>query len=147
MHQWWDTIRAVLRTRFGLRFCDLVSTLVVLLLGGCAYRLPPAVSASENHIRIVATAPSLYLLRVNTDTTYEVRVPNDGRVTFTVPYHRSSCGVYLFDKVKVGGESDPLQQWQIRVLRNGKQVRKLSLRELGQLPADQAGYRLLTMHP
>ncbi|MBS1804886.1 MAG: hypothetical protein JST28_16115 [Acidobacteria bacterium] len=93
------------------------------------------------------SAPSHYLLRVNTDTTYEVPVPNDGRVTFTVPWHRSSCGVYLFGKIEVGGDSDPLQQWQIRVMSNGREVRKLSLRELAQLPADAAGYRLLTMHP
>jgi protein involved in polysaccharide export with SLBB domain len=55
--------------------------------------------------------------------------------------------VYLFNEIRVGGGSDPLQQWHILVLHHGNQVRKISLRELASLNTDQAGYRLLKMHP
>jgi len=67
---------------------------------------------------------------------------------FSVPSYRRSCGVYLFDEIKIGGESDPLQQWRILVIRNGQTIRKVTLRELGSLSMDKAGYHLLMVnHP
>ena len=140
-------MRAVPRARPGLRFNGLVAILAVLLSDGCAYRLPPSVPPSEDRVRIVATAPEQYVLRVETETTSEIPVPADGRVTFSVPWYRRSCRVYLFDEIKVGGGRDPLQQWHILVVHNGEPVRKVSLRELGSLNTDQAGYRLLIVHP
>jgi hypothetical protein len=62
-----------------------------------------------------------------------------GRVALVGP----TCGVYLFNLVKVGGGDDPLRVWNISVVRNGKVVRQLSLRKVRELATDQQGYYLL----
>lgn len=135
-------MRVVWRARSYLR---LVASLAVLLLSGCAYRLPPSVPPSQDRVRIVATNPEEFVLRIETETTAEIPVPADGGVTFSVPWYRRSCGVYLFNQIRVGGYGDPLQQWHVLVIHKGKVVRRLSLRQVQNLDADQAGYRVLNV--
>ena len=84
-------------------------SVAALLLSGCAYRLPPPVPPSQDRVRIVATDPQQYVLRVETETTAVIQVPADDRVTIGVPWHRKSCSVYLFNQIKVGGGGDPLR--------------------------------------
>ena len=123
-----------------------VAILAAPLLNGCAYRLPPPVPPSQDRVRIVATDPQQYVLRVETETTAVIQVPADGRVTFGVPWHRNSCSVYLFNQIKVGGGYDPLREWNVLVTHGDKVVRKLSLREVENLALDAAGYHLLDLH-
>jgi hypothetical protein len=113
---------------------------VVLVLAGCAYRLPPASPASQQLIRIVANAPEQYTVEVNTGTVKQYDVPVDGRIKIGIPSYRRSCGIYLFDKIKVGGYGDPLNDWILSITRNGKTVRKQSLRVTQKSPTDDAGY-------
>lgn len=125
----------------------LVACSCVFQIGGCAYRLPPAVPPSQERVRLIAASPNEYLLRVNTETSVDLPVPADGRVTYGVPWHRESCKVYLFDEIRVGGGSDPLRIWELAVIRNSTVVRKLSLRQVENLKSDQAGYHLLVLSP
>ena len=115
----------------------------VLMFASCTYRLPAPAPPSHELIRIVANAPEQYAVQVNTETVNEYEVPHDGRVKIVIPPYRPSCGVYLFNAIKVGGYSDPLKSWSISVSRNGKTVSKLSLRAIQKLPTDQAGYRMV----
>lgn len=115
----------------------------VLTLTSCAYRLPALAQPSQGLIRIVANAPEQYSVQVNTGTVTEYDVPHDGRIKVGIPGYRPSCGVYLFDAVKVGGYGDPLKGWNVSITRNGKTVRKQSLRVTQKSPTDEAGYHIV----
>lgn len=130
---------------FHLRNCAATASLIglVITLAGCAYHLPPAPPASQELIRIVAIAPEQYTVQVNTGTVREYDVPQDGRIKVGIPSYRSSCGVYLFDAVKVGGYGDPLKSWIVLVTHNGTTVRKQSLRVMQKSPRDEAGYHMV----
>lgn len=132
-------------TRHSLLFRGILVALVGVLVSihaGCTYRLPPFVPPSHEAVRIVAAAPDQYVLNVNTDTVTVLSVLQDGRVIVPIPAYRS-CGVYLFNIVRVRQEDDLSNSWSITVTRNGKAIRKLSLPKLRALARDQDGYHLL----
>jgi hypothetical protein len=115
----------------------------VLTLAGCAYRLPTIAPPSQQLVRLVAIAPEQYTVQVNTGTVKEYDVPHDGRVEVGIPSYRPSCGVYLFNVIKVRGYGDPLKGWIVSVTSNGKTVRKQSLRATQKSPTDEAGYHMM----
>lgn len=115
----------------------------VLTLTGCAYRLPVVAPPSQQLIRIVSNAPEQYAVQVNTGAVTEYDVPHDGRIKIGIPSYRPSCGVYLFNAIKVRGYGDPLNGWIVSITRNGKIVRKQSLRVTQKSPTDEAGYHMV----
>lgn len=115
----------------------------VVTLAGCAYRLPTIAPQYQQPVRIVATAPEQYIVQVNTGTVNEYEVPHDGRIEVGIPSYRPSCGVYLFNAIKVRGDGDPLKDWILSVTRNGKIIRKQSLRVTQKSPTDEAGYHIV----
>ena len=119
----------------------------VLTLAGCAYRLPVAAPPSHGLIRIFANAPEQYSVQVNTGTVKQYEVPHDGRIAVEIPGYRPSCGVYLFNAIKVRGYGDPLKTWTVSVTRNGNTLRKQSLRVTHKSPTDNAGYHILKIAP
>jgi hypothetical protein len=131
------------------RMCLRNSAITILLIGlvltltGCAYRLPAFAPPSQEMVRIVASTPEQFTVQVNTGTVNNYDVPNDGRIKVGIPPYRPSCGVYLFNTLKVGGYGDPLKSWTVSINRNGKTVRTLSLRATQKLPTDEAGYRIV----
>jgi hypothetical protein len=131
--------------RIYLRKCVLPVSFMaaVLPLAGCAYRLPTITPESEEPIHIVADAPEQYAVEVNTGTVREYAVPHDGRIKIPIPPYRRTCGVYLFNAIKVGGYADPLNDWMVSVTRNGKTIRKQSLQVTQKSPTDEAGYHIL----
>ena len=116
-----------------------------LALSSCAYRLPAFVPPSQELIRISANAPEQYAVQVNTGTMADYDVPHDGRLKIGVPPYRPSCGVYLFNEIKVGGYGDQLKSWSLSIRRNGKTLRNLSLRDMQKFPTDEAGYHIVKM--
>ena len=114
-----------------------------LTLTGCAYRLPGVAPPSQQLVRIVANAPEQYTVQVNTGAVTEYDVPHDGRIQIGIPSYRPSCGVYLFNAIKVRGYGDPLNRWIVSITRNGKIVRKQSLRVTQKSPTDEAGYHMM----
>lgn len=112
-------------------------------LAGCAYRLPTIAPPSQQLVRIVANAPEQYSVQVNTGTVSDYDVPHDGRIKVAIPSYRPSCGVYLFNAIKVRGYGDPLKSWTVSVNRNGKTVRNQSLRVTQKSPTDEAGYHIM----
>lgn len=115
----------------------------VLMLAGCAYRMPIVVPPSQQLVSIVAAAPEQYRVQVNTETVDEYNVPHDGRIRVAIPPYRPTCGVYLFNVIKVRGYGDPLKSWTVSVNRNGTTVRKQSLRATQKSPTDGAGYHII----
>jgi hypothetical protein len=105
--------------------------------------LPAGVPLSQERIGVVAKASKEYVRIVNTGSTANYEVPQDGRVMATIQSSRGSCGIYLFNLVRVGGDDDPLKKWSLSVTRNGKILKKLSLRRVRELAMDDTGYHLL----
>jgi hypothetical protein len=132
--------------RIPLRFTVLflLAMPLLLILSGCAYRLPPYLPPSQERIRVAASAPEHYVLTADFGGATTYNVPHDGRVLIGVPGYRT-CGVYLFNAVKIRGENQPLSDWSVALLRNGKVVRKLSLNRVRELPIDQADYHVLSV--
>lgn len=113
------------------------------MFAGCAYRLPAAAPPSHGLIRIVANAPEQYSVQVDTGSVKKYDVPHDGRITFEIPAYSRSCGVYLFNVIKVGGYGDPRNGWLVSINRNGKTIRKQSVRVAQKSPTDDAGYHIV----
>ena len=128
-----------------LRTCAANVSLIsaVVTLAGCAYRLPTIAPPHRQPVRIVAAAPEQYTVQVNTGTVNEYAVPHDGLIEVGIPSYRPSCGVYLFNAIKVRGYGDPLKHWILTVTHNGKIVREQSLRATQKSPTDEAGYHIV----
>ena len=110
---------------------------------GCTYALPVPTPPSHAHVRIVATSPEAYLLRVKAERTVDYPVPPDGYLTIAIPAYSRGCSVYLFSVMRVSNGHDPLKDWTAEISVGGTNVRTLSLLELIRLPADSEGNRLL----
>ena len=128
-----------------LRDCAAYVSLIsaVMTLAGCAYRLPTIAPPYRQPVRIVAAAPEQYTVPVNTGNVDEYAVPHDGRIEVGIPSYRPSCGVYLFNAIKVRGYGDPLKDWILTVTHDGKTIHEQSLRATLKSPTDEAGYRIV----
>ena len=113
-----------------------------MTLPGCAYRLYAPSPPAEERIRIMAKSADLFAIRINAGYLTDYPVPRDGRGTLTIPGERPSCGVYLFNVIKVGGGKYRKQASVITLTENGKTVREFSMKQTVALDTDSAGYRL-----
>ena len=114
-------------------------------MGGCAYRLPPVMLPSEYRVKVVATAPERYALRLRLTEARQYSVPADARVALAVPAYRAACSVYLFDKLRIRRGADLLRENRVDLIAGGNVVRQLSLKEIAALPVDADRYHLLTI--
>ena len=122
----------------------------MLLLGlltagpvGCSYSLPPFDPPSHLAIKVLARAPQLYTLQLNTGQATDYPVPSDGMVTVSIPGSRRSCIVRLFGEIKVSGGESASDGWTLTINSDGKARRRFSIKELNRLETDSSGYRLL----
>jgi hypothetical protein len=81
----------------------LLLTFALMPFCGCAYRMPAPTPPSYEQIRIVSRDPQQYRLSVDAGRIDNYDVAQDGRILVAIPSYRTSCRVYLFDLVKVGG--------------------------------------------
>jgi len=131
--------------RLKVLFLAVVGSALTFGLEGCTYRLPVISPPSQERIRIIAKSPDLYVVHVDVDHITDYPVPADGRVIVGIPAYRPSCGVYLFNAIKVGGADDPLETWAITVTSGDRTLRKLSVRQVKKLTTDLDGYRLVKL--
>lgn len=124
-------------------YCVLLSLLV--LAPGCVYVRPGAVPPRQLRIRLLATGPAAFNLRLNSGESSQYAVPSDGRVTLQIPGYGVSCKRYLFGGIPMGGGSGPLHAWSVTILRGSGFVRTISIEKLEQLPVDADGFRLITL--
>ena len=116
----------------------LTALLIVLSATGCAYHLCLYNTPSHHQLKVQANSPGIYVVRVA--DTQEYTVAPDGRVSFDVPALPRGCDTYLFDVIKIG-DGSPENVRAIQLLKDGKVVRKFSLKQLAHLPCDSDGYR------
>jgi hypothetical protein len=128
-----------------LRHLCMAVIVCVLSLGwdGCAYVLYVPTPPSQERVKIIGKSPDRYVVHLDVGQILDYQVPPDGRVTVAVPAFSPSCGIYLFNLVKVGGGDDPLGTWNVTVSYGGNTLRKLSVKQMRKLPTDVDGYRLL----
>jgi hypothetical protein len=103
--------------------------------------LRPYNTPTQQKLYLQAATPTNCVIRVAEARTFAVAA--DGRVTFDVPRLTPGCDTYLFGVKIADGSPENFQA--IHVLRDGKIVRKLSLTQLGRLPVDADGYRILIL--
>jgi hypothetical protein len=113
-----------------------------MLLTGCVYALRAYNTPSQQKLLVQTAAPTNCAVRVADAETFAVGA--DGRVVFDVPRLPRGCDVHLFGFIKVG-DGSPESVPAIHVLREGRVVRKLSLKKLGKLPLDKEGYHILVL--
>ncbi len=139
------TMKTAATSRTKVLFVAVVLGALTFGLEGCAYRLPGISPPSQERVRIIAKSPDLYVVHVDVGHVTDYPVPVDGKVIVGIPAYRPSCGVYLFNAIKVGGAHDPLETWVISVTSGGRSLRKLSVKQVRKLTTDSDGYHLLKL--
>jgi hypothetical protein len=116
----------------------LLALLGVMILQSCSYHLPAGVPTFTLPLRIMATDPTLFTIRV--DHGDEQKIGTDGKLTLTLPAYRPSCRVYFLGIIKVGGYKVP----EIQIMKkSGQIVRIIAFNKISELPVEKDGYRLL----
>jgi hypothetical protein len=116
---------------------------LALICSGCVYSLGVSLPTPVQ-MRVASSQPQQHVVRVTRGEQADFPVAPDGAVTFTVPGGYSDCSVYLFGVVEVSdgsGEGVPV----VELRRDERVVRKLSLRQIAKLPADEAGFRVVRL--
>ena len=120
----------------------LVSVLLLLLSMGCTYALQAYNRPGPEKLQIITTRTGQHVVRI--ENRGDTPVGADGRVVVDVPTLPRGCSPYLFGVIKIG-DGSPEGLSAIHVLRDGKVVRKLSLKEIHALPMDDDGYRIVKL--
>ena len=115
---------------------------VALSLSGCVHALHAYNTPGQENLHVVTARDGQYAVRIEDHS--ETVVPPDGRVLVGVPTLPRSCSVYLFGFIKVGDGSRERVR-AIQILRDGKVVRRLSLRTIHEMPLDSDGYRVVKL--
>jgi len=112
------------------------------LLAGCIYSRRPG--PYPVRLRLDTKTPELYRIQLALREPREFSLDVDGRVSFTLSPVRQGRDWYWFGAGRLtdgSGWGDPV----IHVLREGRVVRKLSLREIHKLPVVAPADHLLTL--
>ena len=127
------------------RALPFVALLPLTLLMGCAYALPLATRPADVKLRVHASHPERYVVRVTAfDPPSDYQILSDGRISFTVPSFRRGCSVYIFDVIKVA-DGRPERLRVIEVRRDRQVIRRFSLTQLADLPEDEEGYKVIKL--
>ena len=114
-----------------------------IVLTGCAYALTPPVVQPPFQLRLVSPHPAIYTIRVAGIAPKAYAIPSDGRVSLDVPVLFHGCYVSLLGVIPIRGPIDESGKKMVEVQRANGTSRKLSFRQLFELPRDGQGYHLL----
>jgi hypothetical protein len=114
---------------------------------GCTIACGPIRRVQAQRLSLMATSSDRFLIRVQPDSgpMIETPVPKDGRVEFDVPISSRASTIYVLG-LPVYHHPLADQFRVITVVREERTIRKLSAREIGQLPVDADGYHILRIH-
>jgi hypothetical protein len=115
----------------------------LVLIFGTVMALPKYNHPATYRLAVVTEPSHNYVVRVIGSEAADFAVAQDGRVTIDVPRLPRSCSwVCLGITIRDGS---PYNSKAIQVLRDGKIVRRLSLRQLERLHMDEAGVRKMAL--
>ena len=120
-----------------------VLPLISLLTTGCVYRLQPKLAPSVYALKVASKRGGPITIQIGER---DFAADANGAVGFEVPSGQGGCRVYLFDLIPINRASDASKERRILLLANGIELRRLSLREVLQLPTDLAGTRVLKLN-
>jgi hypothetical protein len=117
---------------------------VAVSTAGCGTACGPVCTVPAQRLRIEASSPASYTVRVRPSVgdPIDTPVPPDGRLTFDVPVTSRASTIYCF-MIPVYRYPPPDTLRVIQVMRDGRLVRKLSAQDIARLPVDAEGYHAL----
>lgn len=110
-----------------------------LVLFGTVRALPKYNIPAQYRLLVLGSTPGSCVVRVIGSQTNEFPVAQSGEVTIDVPRLPRSCSWVWFGLTISDGSPSSLKA--IHVLRDGRVVRQLSLRQIERLPLDATGTR------
>ena len=116
---------------------------VVLLAVGLNLGLPAFNTPSSHKLVLNVNYQQEYKIEVQSTAPIVFPVAKDGHVTVDVPVLPRSCSWRWFGLTII--DRSPYNRKLIYVVCEGKVVRRLSIRELEQLPLDESGTRKLNL--
>lgn len=133
----WYSASSTIVNRNRMRPLAYLSTIAMfLVVVGCSYRLPAATLGHKQRVKIVARSSERLTVRLHLYEPRDCPVPASGRLTLDIPTYRAACRTYLFDKLRLARGADPYLEKRVELLRGSSRVRKMSLKEISQLPRD-----------
>ena len=131
----------------GMRFLALVVVLLVvatLVIFGAALALPAYNIPGQYRLHVATKSPEEYVVCVAAMTsTNDFPVSPDGAVTLDVPRLPRSCSWMFFGFSITDGSPKSLKA--IHIMRDGRVIRRLSLRQIEALPLDSRGARQIRL--
>lgn len=117
---------------------------VAVSTAGCGTACGPVRTVPAQRLRIEASSPTSYTLRVRPSfgNPIDTPVPPDGKLTLDVPVTSRASIIYCF-MIPVYRYPPPETLRVIQVMRNGRPVRKFSAQDIERLPVDAEGYHVL----
>ncbi len=120
-------------------------SLAMLLCSGCLTMVDYAsIPPFEQKLRLIATAPEDYTVRVSSQKAVPLSVSSDGRITFFVPRRSGGGATYLL-KIRIARTSGAEAKY-VFIVRGKSLIKKLSVSDLKKLPKDNDGYSLLRIN-
>ncbi len=121
---------------------------VALASAGCGTACGPMRTVPPQRLAILAPSPERYTVRVQPKTGLptDTPVPPHGRLVFEVPVRSRDSTIFCFG-LPVYHYPPPETLRVIHVMCESRTLRKLSAREIGQLPKDAEGYPVLRIEP
>ena len=117
--------------------------IIVVALCGTARALPKYNIPAQYRLSVATAEPTNCLVRVTGSVTNDFRVSETGEVTIDVPRLPRSCSWVCFGFTITDGSPKNLKA--IQVLRDGRVLRRFSVRQIEGLPVDRAGARLIRL--
>ncbi len=115
---------------------------LAFLASGCVCALHVSSQPTDVKLRVQASQPLQFTVRIALKQPAHHSASADGRVEFTVPRFSNGCNVYVFGLVKTrDGSAENVRIVEVR--RAQRVLRKLSLAQIAKLPTDGAGYSLV----
>lgn len=115
----------------------------LLTLAGCALALPGYNEPFDEKLAVLSSSPQVVEIRIAGSQQESTRVPTDGRVVLHFPVLPRECSTYLLG-VRVKDRSVEARKI-VEFVRDGRVIRRMSVRDLRRLPVDQAGYHGLKL--
>src|SRR5260370_41958821 len=103
----------------------------VIATSSCAYRMPPVMMPAQHRLKLLVSSPERFSVHVQGK---DYPVSPDGAIVFESSAMRGPCRVYLFNRIPLGRDTNPLRATLISIFGSGKTVRTLSFAQGSDLP-------------
>jgi hypothetical protein len=130
----------------------------IVLLQGCAYRMPAPRAPFQLKLKVDSEIPTDYVVTLENakgapppfapfsplaKTPPEGSPAADGQIIVMVPPMRGTCSVYLLDRIKVRGSK--FTRYVVVVKTGSRIARRIAVTDVEKLPVDTQGYHIVSV--